>query len=153
MRGLEFSSIHQLLDNFENPPDIQLVLELFEYLSFFLHTKLCSPPISMCCRLLCVHPFLRPIVIMSFKSSIFIHISLVELHYTQICFNHPPVTTVAHCSLPAMKYICIHRNKSFIPPPRHAIMFSSLSTRSHCRFFCPFPCDHFRSCCSQQTKA
>merc|ERR1719234_1276550 len=101
MRGLEFSSIHQQLDLFENSPDIQNVLELFEYLSLFLHTKLCSLPISMCCRLLCVHPFLRPIVIMGFKSSISIHISLVELHYTQTCFNHHPVTTVSHCSIPS----------------------------------------------------
>merc|ERR1719285_580569 len=118
MRGLELSSIDQLLDLFKYSPDVQCLSELFEYLSFFLHTKLCSPPFSMCCRLLCVHPFSRPLVIMGLKASIFIHISLVEFQ-TQTCFNHPPVTTVSHDSVPAevpadSDYLSLSRYLSFL---------------------------------------
>ena len=94
MRRLEYSSIDQLL---EYSPDIQPVLELFEHFSYFLQKKLCNPPISMCRRLLCVHPFLR-----LSASKYRIQNSLVVLQ-TQICFNHP-VITVSH-SLPAIIHL------------------------------------------------
>ena len=127
MRGLELSSIDQLLNLFKYSPDTQHVLGLSEYLSYFLHTKLCSHPFSMCCRLLCVHPFSRPYVIMGIKASIFIHNSLVEFQ-TQTCFNHPPVTTVSHYSLPAIIHLHPQKWVSLFLPLCHPYFCIILNT-------------------------
>ena len=136
MRGLEYSSIGQLLDLSEYSPYIQRVSELFQYLSHFLQTKLCNPPSSMCCRLLCVHPLSMPPVKMGFKASIFIHwcrrsrprfvsiILLLPLFHTQ--------------SLPA-KYICIHRILSYFSPVRVHIFINLNVLKSS-----PLP---FDQCC------
>ena len=90
--GRQHPFIEQLLDLLEYFPDLCQKLELFAYLSYILHTKLCGAPI--CCWILCVHPFPMKSVIPSFEASTFIHYSVAPF-WAQICLNNHPVITVS----------------------------------------------------------